>query len=276
MVKFRQLIRPGQRGRDVLAVKDGMQRMGVHDSESMNKRSNKAGPEFVRCVRRVQRHHGLKEDGIYGKMTHKIVAPHFTAWDRFRYRRAKLRRPKHPPIPKLSAQAAAHRLLDLHAQGRYHADNPGDLYDIQRTAKGLPVWSPLGYWVHIDKRVLEALVFLIEEKNYKIGTFALCSDHHTIDGRHGHNGGHAVDIDSINGIPIKSWSSEARRLTLEVATILRHHMPATLTPWQQICYGYGYHHDSEIAACTLPSIGFYNYSTLLAHENHIHFGYWGN
>lgn len=275
MVKFRQLIRPGQRGRDVLAVKDAMERMNVHGSEKLNLKSNKAGPEFVDCIRRVQKNHGLKEDGIYGKLTHKIVAPHFSDWDKLRYRRAKIRQTPHPPAPKLSAQAAARRILELHHKGKYQADNPGDLVDIQRTANGLPVWSPLGYWVHMDKRVLETLVFLIDDKGYEIGTFALCSDHHTIDGRHGHNGGHAGDIDRINGVLIRERSDRARRLTLEVAEILRHHMPTTLKPWQLICNGYGYVHDQEISECILPSASFYNYSTLLAHENHIHFGFWG-
>lgn len=275
MVKFRQLIRPGQHGRDVLAVKDAMDRMGVHGSETLNKKSNKAGPEFVKCIRHVQKNHGLKEDGIYGKATHHVVAPHFTAWDRLRYRRAKLRQTPHPPVTKLSAQAAARELLVEHQRGNWQTDNPGDLYDVQRTAKGLPVWSPLGYWVHMDRRVLEAILFLIQEKKYTIGTFALCSDHHTIDGKHGHNGGHAFDIDRINGVYIREHSERSKRLTLQVAKILRYRMPSTLHPWQLICHGYGYVHDSEISACTLPSSGFYNYSTLLAHENHIHTGYWG-
>lgn len=80
--------------------------------------------------------------------------------------------------------AAAKRLLQLQAQGKYHADNPGDLRDIQTTAAGNPVRSQSGAMVHIDARVMRVLIALIGN-GHTIGTFAICSDHHD-DGPHGH------------------------------------------------------------------------------------------
>ena len=271
MVKFRQPIRPGQRGRDVLAVKHGLLVMGTRGSGALG-RTNRAGPQFVKCIKLVQKHHGLKQDGIYGKQKHKVIAPHFSAFDRWRYRTARIRRPKQPAVQNLSAQAAAKRLLEFHAQGKYRADNPGDLRDLQATAAGKPVWSQGGYWVHIDKRPLEILVWLIE-KGFHIGTFAICSDHHW-DGPHGHAGGKAVDISSIDGVMVSSSSERAHYGTLKVAELLRHNPPAGLRPWQLICDGSGYEHNDAISACTIPGAAFYGYTTMSQHRNHIHVGYY--
>lgn len=232
---------------------------------------NFAGDLFVKCVETVQHSHHLKEDGIYGKATHAIIAPHFDLYGVSLYKAAKIRKPPIPGPPHLTAQKAAQRLLELHAGGRYRADNPGDLVDIRLTASGKPVWSgAIGRYVHIDARPLEILVWLIEAHNYKIGTYALCSDHHNYDGPKGHNGGYAVDISSVNLVGISNASS--RELTLQVARLV-HSAPGELKPWQQICDGYGYHHDSEIAALCIPYHGFYSSGTLAGHRNHIHIGY---
>lgn len=275
ITKFRQLIKPGQNGSDVTAVKHTLLNMHIEGSGALGRTSH-AGPQFVKCIKHVQRHHGIKEDGIYGKDTHKIIAPHFTDKDVELYKKARIRKPAIPAVTSLNAQKAAQFLLTEHKKGNYHTDNSGDLSDIERTAAGKPVWSPLGYWAYIDKRPLEALLWLITKQKLVIGTFAICSDHHTIDGRHGHNGGHAVDIDSINGTPIVVYSNTSRMNTLKVAKLLRSGMPAGLKPWQLICDGYGRVYNADIASQILPYRNFYTYSTLAAHRNHIHFGYWGS
>lgn len=264
MTKFRQLIRPGQSGRDVKAVKLAYRKMGVAGSGAMTL-SKRAGPAFVHVTKTVQKHHGLKVDGIYGKSTHAVVAPHFSKYSVWLYRTAKIRQPAPPPTPNLDAQAAAKKLL---ASGKWHADNPGDLRDMEATAAGKAVWSQGGYWVHVDKRPLDALLYIIEH-GHSVGTFAICSDHHN-DGPHGHSGGLAVDISSIDGVSVAS--SHARDKTLAVAKIL-HDAPGTLHPWQLICDGYGYMHDNAISAETIPGAGYYGYTTMSQHRNHIHVGY---
>jgi peptidoglycan hydrolase-like protein with peptidoglycan-binding domain len=275
MLEFRQLIRPGQNGRDVKAVKIAYRRMGVQGAGAMqvNKR---AGPAFVHTTKVFQRNHGLKVDGIYGKSTHnKLVAMRrdgkaaFSAWAAMLYRTAAIRQPKAPPVTDMTAMQAAKYLLN---SPKYHSDNYGDHLDLVRTSQGLPVWSHAGRWVHIDKRVLQALVFMIE-KGFSIGTFALCSDHH-YDGPHGHSGGHSVDISTINGTSVAS--SQSRSHTLALAKLIRSGMPATLRPWQEICDGYGNIHDSEISSCTVPGSYFYGYVTMSQHRNHIHLGYYGS
>jgi hypothetical protein len=98
VIKFRQPIHSGQKGRDVKAVKDGMLRMTITDKAHMNK-NNRAGPAFVENIRKVQVQHKLKVDGVYGPKTHEVIAPHFTAFDRWRYRTARIRRIKSVTSP---------------------------------------------------------------------------------------------------------------------------------------------------------------------------------
>jgi hypothetical protein len=268
MVKFNQIIRPGDSGRDVQAVKSGMRRMHVPGSGALGK-TKFAGARFVQCLKVVQRHHGLKADGIYGKSTHKIIAPHFSAWDRLRYRTAKKRHHEHPPAPGGTAAANAKKLLQFHTQGKYRSDNPGDLPQIRATAEGKAVWSAMGRYVHIDARVMEALVWLIED-GFTIGTYAICSDHH-YDGPHGHSGGLAVDISSVNGVSVASGM--AQHQVLKLMETLHNHMPTHLKPWQLICDGYGMQHHAEISDLTIPSAAFYGGVTMSEHRNHVHLGY---
>lgn len=258
---FRQLVRPGEKGLDVLAYHRALRKMGYRRVLL----SRTAGPQFCDAVRHVQRDHGLRSDGIIGEKTHRIVGAHFDAYGAKLYRTARIRK---PPAPT-SAQAAAKRLLELSRAGKYRADNPGDLRDIEAAALGHQVWSRGGRWVKIDARPLEMLVWLIDEMGYRVGTFALCSDHH-FDGWKGHAGGYATDISSIDGVSIGSGSEIARILTARVAGMIRY---GRLRPWQLICDGYGGRHDPTIAALTIPSAGFYGSSTMAGHRNHIHVGY---
>lgn len=267
MLKFRQPIRPGDRGRDIRAVKRTLLRLHAPGSGAMGK-SGFSGTAFVKTLKTFQRHHALHADGVYGKASHAKLAPHFDAYSQLLYRTARLR---HQPTPvvNMEAQDAAKRILEFHGAGKYVADNPRDLDDIKRTAEGLPVWSQRGYWVHVDKRVMELLVWLIENGYGPVGTMAICSDHHD-DGPHGHAGGKAVDISRVKGTAIAS--SRARTVTLELVEALHTKRPAQLAPWQLICDGYGYQHDRAISALTIPSAGFYGYQTMAAHRNHAHFG----
>lgn len=271
MVKFRQLIRPGEHGGDVKAVKHTLLRMHVPGSGSLGK-TDRAGAAFVHCIKHVQKGHGLHEDGIYGKDTHKIIAPHFNLHDRILYRTAKLRHHKKPPpVTDMSAQTAAKRLITLHNERKFRDDSGRIMPQIQATAQGKAVWSAMGRYVHIDARVMQALVELCE-KGLHVGCYAMCSDH-PYDGPHGHAGGHAVDISSINGMSVASGS--AYRETLACASHLHTNMPAKLHPWQLICGGYGNHRDEKISAFTIPGVSFYGPTTMAEHCNHIHLGYYG-
>lgn len=265
------VIRPGHRGPDVRATKHAMLRMHTKGSGALGK-TNFAGAQWVECIETVQRHHHQRVDGIYGKHTHAVIAPHFSSWDKILYKRARERVDTYPPVPPGGAQANAKKLVNFHKEGRYRADNPADYNDILRTAEGKSVWSHGGYWVHMDERVMELLVWLIEQ-GYKIGTFALCSDH-LWDGPHGHAGGKAVDISSINGISVGAYSAIARELTLKVAILVHSHTSGEIRPWQEITDGYGHVHDSAISAQTIPGYSFYGFRTMRMHEDHIHVGFY--
>lgn len=277
MIELTHPIKPGMSGSDVKAVKLAYRRMGVQGSGSMTL-SDRAGPAFVHTTRSFQRNHGLPVHDDYDKITHNKLANEkrdgksaFSTWAWLLFRRGQRKRnPVPQPVVNMSAQAAARKLKDFHAQGKFHDDSGRIMAQINAAAEGKPVWSQMGRWVHLDQRMLEALVELIE-KGFRIGCFAMCSDH-PYDGPHGHAGGKAVDISSVNGISIASHT--ARQVTVDVAWHLHHDMPTVLRPWQLICDGYGYMHDSTISALTLPSASFFGYATMRVHRTHVHLGYY--
>lgn len=264
-IKLRQAIRPGDVGLDVWAVKRGYTKAGVRGSGAMG-RTKKAGPAFVDVTERFQRQHHLKGDGVVGQDTIDALAPDIDAYGRLLLRTAKIRKPPMPKATSLTAQAAARKLLEYSAQGKYHADNPGDLVDIRATAEGRAVWSHGGYYVHVDPKPLQLLVYLIGQ-GHRVGTYAICSDHGN-DGPHGHAGGKAVDISSFDGESVASGGSRAK--VLELVHLIR---SSGIVPRQLICGGFGYRLDSEIYGLCIPSAGFYGWTTVREHCNHVHAGY---
>jgi peptidoglycan hydrolase-like protein with peptidoglycan-binding domain len=272
VIAFRQLIRQGQSGSDVVAVKRALQKMNVPGSGSLNlklRRRKYAGASFTRCIRTVQRNHKVHQDGIYGKRTHELIAPHFDAYGRLLYRRAKMRKPQRPPVPT-TAVGAAKRLLELAKTGKYHDDRGTTIKQLQATAAGRAVYSPLGHYVKIDERVLELLVWLIDQKGFKVGTFALCTDHGP-DSPKGHAGGFAVDVSSIDGISILSSSSKPKVIALLNAMRAA---PGALRPRQLISGGVANRRDGDCSALSLPAAdAYYGPATMLQHCNHIHIGF---
>ena len=270
---YRQPIYPGNVGTDVTAVKRALVEMGIHGAGGLivtGSAARVAGQSFVAVLRTAQSLHRLTADGKYGPATHAFVAPHFDAYGVQLYREAPIRVNPVPPAPGGSAAAFAKKLLAYDKSGKYRADNGGDLRDIQATSEGKAVWSQGGKYVHLDERILEVVCWLIEHGHAEVGTFALCSDH-SFDGWHGHAGGLAVDVSSVQGLGVVS--SAARAVTLAAAKALHSSVPAHLKPRQLICGGYGGVRDSEISACTIPSAGYYGTTTMSEHCNHIHVGY---
>lgn len=262
-VAFRQPVYPNDKGLDVYAYHRALRKMG-HKKVSMTGRV--AGKYFVNSVKYEQKKHKLKADGIIGQKTHAKIAPSIDRYGAWLIKHAKLR---HHDIPNTS-QALAKRLLQLHQQGRWHDDNGQGLWQIQRVAKGQALYSRCGGYVHLDKRTLQTLIWLIEIKGFRIGTYAWCSDHFC-DGYHGHAGGLAFDISSINGVSVASYSSTARIYTYAVARAL--HYSTDHRPRQLICDGYGYTHYGPISALCIPYASFYGNTTLTEHRNHIHVGF---
>lgn len=268
---FRQLILPGDQGSDVKAVKRSMIAMKAPGAGDLIV-NNLAGTSFVGVLNSVLRDYGKLQDGKYGPDAHAIFAPHFDAYGVMLYRKAALRdrTPPRPPLGHETARDAAKRLLTLRDQGLYRADNSGDLRDLERTANGDPVWSQAGRWLYLDHRPIELVIWLIEQGHGTVGTFAFCSDHH-YDGLHGHSGGLAVDVSSLHGAGIGGGGMHDR--TLAAAKAIRDHTPAILRPRQLISGGSGETFYSDIEACCVPSPGFYGYSTLAQHRNHLHAGF---
>jgi hypothetical protein len=269
VVPFKQSILPGDVGSDVLAVKNTMRRLGIKGSGAMNM-GERAGPAFVAALKLTQRHFEVQMDGKYGQETHGVVAPHFDAADHALYQQAAIRKRPQPPAPSGDAAAAAKQLLALQAQGKYHADNAADLGDIQATAAGQAVHSQSGQMVHIDARVFQVLIHLIG-LGHRIGTFAICSDHH-FDSPTGHSGGKAVDISSIDGVAVSSPGPQALALVLAIDKAL--HAAGPLKPRQLISGGCGNVRNSECSALSIPGAdSFYTSPVMQDHCNHIHVGY---
>lgn len=267
MVKFRQEIRRGQHGRDVKAVKDGLIRMKAQGYKKLNPKSDRAGSSFVQVIKNLQHNKHLKVDGVYGAKTHDIVARHFSLFDNWRYRTAAIRKPPKPPLPT-TAQAAAKRLLELHQQGKFRDDRGSVLPQIQAAAAGRAVRNAAGQYVYLNAKMLRTLVWLIDEKGFKIGCFAMCSDH-GYDGPHGHAGGFATDISSVNGVGVISGAAKAPVISL--LNTLRN--AGTLIPWQLISGGYANHSDQDCRNRCIPSAAFYGGIVLSEHENHVHMGH---
>ncbi|HEU5005101.1 MAG TPA: hypothetical protein VFT49_03400 [Candidatus Saccharimonadales bacterium] len=175
----------------------------------------------------------------------------------------------------------AQKILDYRSTGQYKCDNPGDCTDLQKVASNQSIAGSDGCKAqNLDPKVLQLILYLIEVGNFKIGTYALCGDH-SFDSLGGHSGGHAVDIDSINGVFVNNDSAQAKSLTLGLDQYLNNNLPSDLNIKQLISFGYGNHQDSDLQAqqrangqlCTSSCLGFYGISTELEHMNHVHVGF---
>ena len=75
IVPFKRTIHRGLKGNDVLATKRALARAGLRKwGYGFTER---AGDRWVRDIKRFQKTHGLKVDGVYGPVTHKALLHYF-------------------------------------------------------------------------------------------------------------------------------------------------------------------------------------------------------
>jgi hypothetical protein len=174
----------------------------------------------------------------------------------------------------------AQKLLGYQTTGQYHCDNPGDCTDLHKIVDGQSLAGSDGCQAQtLDPRVLQLLLYLIENGGFKIGTFALCGDHH-FDGLGGHSGGKAVDISSVNGASLAQDSQQTATEGLKLDKYLNN-LPANIKLDQQISYGYGGHYYQPMSAtqqyggqlCNSSCVSIYTLTVENQHTNHIHAGY---
>jgi hypothetical protein len=171
------------------------------------------------------------------------------------------------------------KLLTYKASGQYNCDNSGDCTQLEQMANGQSIQAGACQVSQLDPRVLQLLLYLIEVGNFKIGTFAMCSDH-SFDSSRGHSGGFAVDISSVNGQAINSDSPATKTQALALDKFLDN-LPAALKLNQQIDWGYGDHPDTDIQAyqqfngqvCGSSCEQYYTLTVEEEHENHTHAGF---
>ena len=258
-LSFKRVLHAGMKGRDVKAVKIALKHAGY--GAKMTLKTSLFGAAMKTQLERFQKHSHLTPDGIYGPSTHAALTPDFTNYARKMYERQKVE------IVPGTAQDAAKRLLELHAQGKYRDDRGTELAQIEATALGHAVRNAAGESIHIQAKVMQVLVWLIDVKEFTIGTFALCADH-GFDSENGHAGGRAVDISSINGNSILASAVRADLLRL-----LNDLQSGEFRPWQLISGGYAGHEDAACLKLCIPQEPFYGSATLADHTNHIHCGY---
>jgi hypothetical protein len=185
--------------------------------------------------------------------------------------------PSNGTIPSGTNAELAQKILNHRSDGTYRCDNSGDCSDLEKITKGqsIKVGSPGGSPYcgadTLDPRVLKLILYVIETGNFKVGTYALCGDHHD-DGPHGHAGGFAVDFSSVNGVAINA--ANAKPTTLKLAQFLNH-ISGELRPRQLITAGYGNIYDDDLLALEIPNSAFYGGKggDNADHKNHIHTGY---
>lgn len=260
LLPFKRTLHHGMKGRDVKGVKIALAHAGF--GTKLAWRTRTFGPTMVKRLKDFQKASHLTVDGIYGPTTHKALTPDFTPYARWLYNGQKV-----PPVVPGTAQDAAQRLLELHTQGKYRDDRGTELAQIQATAEGKTVTNAAGEQIHIQAKVMQVLVWLIDVKGFTIGTFALCSDH-GFDSENGHAGGRSVDISSINGNTVNASAVRADLLRL-----LHDLQSGPYRPWQLISGGYANHEDPACLSLCIPSAPFYGEPTLSQHTNHVHVGY---
>jgi hypothetical protein len=116
-MQFRQEIHPGDKGRDVLAVKRAMKKMKTQDSETMVVEGPKAqvcGKAMVHCIKALERNRHLRVRGFIGKSEFDLIAPNFDRYGRLLYRTAAIR---HPPLG-----SSAERILSYVRWAMDHRD----------------------------------------------------------------------------------------------------------------------------------------------------------
>ena len=177
-------------------------------------------------------------------------------------------------VPIGDRVSLAQQLLTYHELGVWRDDNGLGLEQIRNTAAGMMVTSPDPAVGHcfLQADVLRSIVWLCG-LGWKVGTFAWCSDHSSPDGAHGHQGGWAVDISSLNGVSINQNTDQCRKNVLAVMHLFND-AGAPLHPRQLISGGYGNHRDMTLSALSIPEADrYYGSTTMSEHCNHIHVGY---
>jgi murein DD-endopeptidase MepM/ murein hydrolase activator NlpD len=184
--------------------------------------------------------------------------------------------PNVPNDPKsATARAAAQKLLPLISANWVNAHQ-----DIIDTAAGKTVFSPptkdnpRGIRITMDPRVFDFLFALHEADLFtSINLSALCSDHNSYDSMKGHHGGHAFDINILNGTRIDTNSSDAKTETIKLTRFMNA-QSGYLDVRQIISGGYGNHRDSDCTAQSKPGgDSFYGSGTMAQHCNHVHGGF---
>jgi hypothetical protein len=181
---------------------------------------------------------------------------------------------------------AAKNVLSFHKLGYFRDDSGHSVDQLKRTAQGLPVRNQCGHDVYLSARMLNALVYLMDNGMW-VGTFAICTDHHCNDGQHPK--GQACDISSLGGgqqirrggpagaggvksprLPWTSLNHYSKNGTILAKEAMQMLHDSGLA-WDLICNGVG-REDATVQALQMDNGRIRGGHWWTDHTDHIHFG----
>jgi hypothetical protein len=179
---------------------------------------------------------------------------------------------------------AAKNLLSQHSLGNFRDDSGHSVDQLKKTAQGLPVRNQCGHDVYLSARMINAILYLIQN-GLKVGTFAICTDHHCNDGQHPK--GQACDISSLGGgvevrrggpgstigtkkyswVSLNHYTKEGTVLVKQAMNLLQESGLA----WDMICNGVG-RDDATVQALQMDNGRIRGGHWWTDHTDHIHLG----
>jgi hypothetical protein len=104
VIPYKRLVRPGDRGNDIKAIKRALWRAGYLPFQAF---TTLYGPVALRAMKKFQKDHGIKPTGRYGRPTHRALASYY---DKFAFLLYVGHSPDKDPEVKIRAAIIANAL----------------------------------------------------------------------------------------------------------------------------------------------------------------------
>jgi peptidoglycan hydrolase-like protein with peptidoglycan-binding domain len=132
---FVRLLRKGMSGPDVLAVQRALRAAGFRTAAA----TSNYGDGTVLAVKRFQKRHGLDQDGVYGRLTHRKLARRFDAHGLALLLQAQ----KAIPGDKIARAEAAAMLLYNRRQFVHYTQGPSRMQGVRNRMRppAYPIWE---------------------------------------------------------------------------------------------------------------------------------------
>ena len=118
IVPLKREIKKNVRGNDVVAMKRALSHAGY--LKWPKRWDKRCGDKAVAAIRKFQRDHAIKVDGVYGKTTHRrlVKLGHYDAWGAYLMRSQKVTNESR--VDHARAKLVAHAMYGYHTRDRIH------------------------------------------------------------------------------------------------------------------------------------------------------------